>query len=264
MAYSFDDLVQIMARLRAPEGCPWDREQTHETLLKYLIEESTEVIEAVQSGNKPHVCEELGDVLLQVVFHAQIATENGHFTSADVIDGIATKLVRRHPHVFLNATADTPEQVMVLWDKIKAEERANQPKASSVLDKVSRSLPSLARAQELQAKAAKVGFDWTDVKDVLDKIREEILELEVEIRAGDKVKFEDEFGDLLFALVNLARHAGVEAELAMIRANQKFDRRFRRVETLSGGGEVMKTMTLAQMDLFWDQAKREEKGKVES
>ena len=248
-----------MAKLRAPDGCPWDREQTHASLLKYLIEESTEAIEAVQSGDMKHVCEELGDVLLQVVFHAQIATENGDFDISEVIDAVASKMVRRHPHVFAEAIADTSEAVLTQWDIIKQQEKddAGKAKHTSVLDKVSKALPNLMRAQELQAKAAKVGFDWPDAQGVLDKIREEVAELEVEMRAGDKDKFEDEFGDLLFALVNLARHAGVDAETAMIRTNTKFERRFRRVEILAGGDAVLKTMTLEQMDLFWDQAKKE-------
>ena len=250
-----------MARLRAPDGCPWDREQTQDSLLKYLLEESTEVIEAVQSGDQAHVCEELGDVLLQIVFHAQVAQEAGNFNISNVIDGIAAKLVRRHPHVFGEGTAETSEAVTVLWDQIKAVEKAQKgivAKPKSVLDKVSRALPPLARAQELQAKAAKVNFDWPDEVGVLDKVREEISELEVELKAGNTKKFQAELGDLFFALVNLARHAGIEAELAMIGANAKFERRFRRVEDLAGGSEAMQGKTLQQLDLFWDEAKREE------
>jgi len=250
-----------MVRLRAPDGCPWDREQTQKSLLKYLLEESTEVIEAVQAGDQPHVCEELGDVLLQIVFHAQVAKEAGDFTIAEVIDGIAAKLVRRHPHVFGEGSAATPEAVSILWDQIKKEEKAQKgivEKPKSVLDKVSRALSPLMRAQELQVKAAKVGFDWPTADGVLDKVREEITELEVEMKANHTEKFQAELGDLFFALVNLARHAGVEAELAMIGANAKFERRFRRVEELAGGGEAMKNKTLQQLDLFWDEVKREE------
>jgi len=251
-----------MTRLRAPDGCPWDREQTHETLLKYLLEESTEVVEAVQEGSPAHVCEELGDVLLQIVFHAEIAREAGHYSIAEVIDGIASKLVRRHPHVFGEAVADTTDAVTTQWDKIKLQEKAAKgqvDKPKSVLDKVSRALPALARAQELQTKAAKVGFDWPNLDGVLAKVQEEFGELQVEVANKDSVKIREEFGDLLFALVNFARHAGFEAEFALVGGNAKFERRFRRVEDLAGGGEVMKGQSLEQLDLFWDQAKREEK-----
>jgi len=252
-----------MARLRAPDGCPWDREQTHDTLLKYLLEESTEVVEAVQEGDSSHVCEELGDVLLQIVFHAQIAHEEGRYSIAEVIDGIASKLVRRHPHVFGEAVAETADAVTVQWDKIKNLEKESKgiEKHRSVLDKISRSLPALARAQELQTKAAKVGFDWPSVDGVLDKIQEEFDELRVEIANGEKEKAREEFGDVLFALVNFARHSGFEAEFALVGANAKFERRFRRVEHLAGGGEAMKQKSLGQLDLFWDQAKKEEKMK---
>ena len=251
-----------MARLRAPDGCPWDREQTHESLLKYLLEESTEFIEATQERDTAHMCEELGDVLLQIVFHAQVASEAGNFGIHEVIDGISSKLVRRHPHVFGETTADTPDAVTAQWDQIKLAEKAAKgivEKPKSVLDKVSRALPPLMRAQELQAKAAKVNFDWADVRGVLAKVREEVDELEVEQKAGDKARFEDEFGDLLFALVNLARHSGIEAEQAMVRANAKFERRFRKVEERAGGGDAMKAMSLAQLDMSWDDVKREEK-----
>lgn len=253
-----------MARLRATDGCPWDREQTHESLLPYLMEESTEVVEAVQSKDMHHICEELGDVLLQIVFHAQIASEAQQFDILQVVDGIAAKLVRRHPHVFAEATAETPEDVTTQWEKIKAEEKAAKAGAASsgtkmpsVLDKVSRALPTLARAQKLQARAAKVGFDWPDVQGVWAKVREEIAELEVEMNAGNQGLFAEELGDLFFALVNLARHARVDADVALIGANAKFERRFRRVEQLAGGGESMKGQSLEQLDLFWDQAKRE-------
>ena len=183
-----------MVRLRAPDGCPWDREQTHETLLPYLMEESTEVVEAVQSKDMHHVCEELGDVLLQIVFHAQVAAEAGNFSIHEVIDGIASKLVRRHPHVFGEATAETADAVTVQWEKIKAEEKAAKGKATeekipSVLDKVSRARPTLARAQKLQARAAKVGFDWPDMQGVWAKVREEVEELEVEMKSGNKARF---------------------------------------------------------------------------
>lgn len=248
-----------MAQLRAPNGCPWDQEQTQQTLLKYLLEESTELIEAVQEGDPAHIQEELGDVLLQVIFHAQIASEAGLYDIHNVIDGIATKLVRRHPHVFSNAIAEDPEAVTRQWDAIKLQEKEKQgkSKSASVLDKVSKSLPSLMRAQELQVKAAKVGFDWPDIQGSFAKVQEEFAEVAAELESGNQNKLAEEFGDLLFAMVNFGRHAGLDCEQAMIAANSKFERRFRRVENLAGGSENMKGKDLEELDIYWDQAKKE-------
>jgi len=248
-----------MAQLRAPNGCPWDQEQTHQSLLKYLMEESTELIEAVQEGDAAHIQEELGDVLLQVIFHAQIASEAGLYDIHKVIDGISAKLVRRHPHVFSNAIAEDPEAVTRQWDAIKLQEKEKQGKVKlpSILDKVSKSLPSLMRAQELQLKAAKVGFDWPSIEGSFAKVQEEFAEVAAELESGDKSKLNEEFGDLLFAMVNFGRHAGLDCEQAMIAANAKFDRRFRRVENLAGGSDNMKGKELEELDLYWDQAKKE-------
>lgn len=264
-----------MARLRAPDGCPWDREQDTRTLLPFLIEESCEFIDAAQAGNVPHMAEELGDVLLQVVFHSQVTVEQGLFGIDDVIHGISEKMVRRHPHVFGETTAETSADVLREWEKIKATEGGSHAVAQSAMDKVARSLPSLARAQEMQRRAAKVGFDWSDVSPVLDKVREEFEELAVEGKAlaaaqalpeaertsemrAAADKAEDELGDLMFALVNLARHWGLNAELALSRASGKFDRRFRQVECLAAGQD-MKVMGLEALDKLWDEVKAEEK-----
>lgn len=255
--YTFDDLVEILKRLRAPDGCPWDREQDHQSLLKYLMEESVEVAEAVQSGDMDHVCEELGDVLLQVVFHAQIASEASHFSIAEVVHGISEKMVRRHPHVFGQAKAETSDQVLVQWDQIKAEEKKGA-KPASVLDKVHKSLPALARAQELQTKAAKTGFDWPDAGPVFAKVHEELDELRHEIGAGNRDKMEEEYGDLLFAVAALGRKLGLEAELSLVRGNAKFERRFRRVEVLGGGAEGLKKKGEADLTSLWERVKSEE------
>ncbi len=265
-----------MRRLRAPDGCPWDREQDIRSLLPYLIEESCEYIDAAQAGNVPHMAEELGDVLLQVVFHSQVASEEGFFGIDEVVQGISEKMVRRHPHVFGEASAATSSDVLRQWEKIKAGE--GKPEHSSAMDKVSRSLPSLARAQEMQRRAAKVGFDWSEVDPVLDKVREEFEELAQESRSLQEAhalpddakagavaavadRLEDELGDLMFALVNLARHWGLNAELALSRASNKFDRRFRGVESLAAGRD-MKSMGLEALDALWDQVKAAERAKV--
>lgn len=256
-----------MARLRAPDGCPWDREQDIRSLLPYLIEESCEYIDAAQADDVPHMAEELGDVLLQVVFHSQIASEQGRFTLDDVIHGISDKMVRRHPHVFGEASAETSSDVLRQWEKIKAGEKNNHQVASA-MDKVSKSLPALAKAQEMQRRAAKIGFDWNDVAPVIAKVHEEFDELAVEGQAlasaqdaaagAARLRLEEEFGDVLFSLVNLARHWGLNAETAMLQACSKFDRRFRQVENLAAGQD-MSQMGLAALDALWDKVKVAEK-----
>jgi MazG family protein len=217
----FAGLVEILARLRAPDGCPWDREQTHESLLKYLLEESVEVVEASRSGDTAHLAEELGDVLLQVVFHAQIAAEAGTFTIDDVVRAISEKMIRRHPHVFGASVAETSDAVLAQWEVIKAQEKAaaGKAQAKSVLDKVSRSLPALARAQALQNRAAKTGFVWPEEGSAWSKVKEGLGELKAE-----------EYGDLLFALVSWGRRMGLEAEEELIHSNAKFEARFRERE----------------------------------
>jgi len=247
MNYTFIDLLSIMHKLRSEEGCPWDREQNFNSLLPYLLEESYEYIDAVQSGDAKLMAEELGDVLLQVVFHAQIAKEEGKFTIDDVITEICEKMVRRHPHVFGNENIKTSDAVLKKWDEIKNAE-ANFP---SAMDKVPRSMVALTRAQELSRRAAKVGFDWDNPKPVLEKVKEEIGEFEAEKNGTPEA--EAEFGDILFALVNLARHKGINAETALARANAKFEKRFRQVEVMAGGKP--QDFTLEQLDKFWEKAK---------
>ena len=265
MKYSFADLVNIMKRLRAPDRCPWDREQDTRSLLPYLIEESCEFIDAAQADDKAHMCEELGDVLLQVIYHAEIAREKGDFTIDDVVSGVSEKMVRRHPHVFGDAVAKDANAVLVQWERIKASEKNNLASAKkSAMDKVSRSMPTLARAQELQRRAAKVGFDWKDDGPVFDKAREEIKELEAEKQARTSSepnldRMEDELGDVLFSLVNMARHCGLNADTALMRANTKFDRRFREVETrVTADGSEMKSKSPETLEALWKQVKTEE------
>jgi MazG family protein len=246
---TFKRLLEIMQRLRSTEGCPWDREQNFNSLLPYLLEESYEYIDAVQSENAKNMVEELGDVLLQVVFHAQIAKEEGKFTIDDVVNGICEKMIRRHPHVFGQENLGTSKEVLKKWEEIKTQEKEEKPK--SAMDKVPRSMVALSRAQELSRRAAKVGFDWDNPKPVLEKVKEEIGEFEAE-EAGS-LKAEEEFGDILFALVNLARHKGINAETSLARANAKFEKRFRQVEIMAEGKP--QNFTLQELDKFWEKAK---------
>jgi tetrapyrrole methylase family protein/MazG family protein len=263
MKYSFQDLLNIMATLRSPEGCPWDRQQTHQSLLPYLVEESHEYIDAAQADDKVHMAEELGDVLFQVVFHSQVAKENGDFSIDDVVQGICEKMIRRHPHVFGDAKVDDSKGVVRQWERIKAQEKNNLPMAGkSAMDKVSKSLPTLARAQELQRRAAKVCFDWTEAEPVFDKAVEEFSEFRAEMQAASPEnrnieRMEDEFGDIMFSLVNVARHCGFNAALALERANSKFERRFRVVEQMARDqGKEMKDIGLEGLQELWKIAKR--------
>lgn len=249
------ELRAVMHRLRAPGGCPWDAEQTHESLIPYLLEEAYEVVEAIRSGDMAAVKDELGDLLLQPVFHAEIASESGTFTLDDIARNITEKLIRRHPHVFGEATADTPEAVLTQWEAIKRTEKGteNQP----YLHGISHGLPALMRAQKLQKKAAKVGFDWPDVAPVLAKIHEEADEVAQAIDEKDKVAITEEVGDLLFSVVNLARKLGVDAESALAAGNAKFERRFNQVEeVLAAEGKKLGECTLTEMDAAWDKIKR--------
>jgi MazG family protein len=244
-----------MHRLRAPGGCPWDAEQTHESLLPHLIEEAYEVAEAARSGDKAHLCEELGDLLLQPFFHAEIASETGAFTIDDVARGITEKLIRRHPHVFGDAKAETSDAVLTQWDAIKIAEKGGGKKP--LLHGISMGLPALIRAQKLQKKAAKVGFDWPDAKPVLEKVREEADEIAQAMHEKDKAQIQEEIGDLLFTVVNLARKLGVEAEVALSHANEKFTSRFHAVEErFASEGREMSKATLAEMDAVWDDVKK--------
>ncbi len=247
-------LLRIMARLRAPDGCPWDREQNHRTLRHTVIEEAYEVAAAINSGDDENLREELGDLLLQVVFHAQMASEEGRFDFDSVAQAIVEKLVRRHPHVFGAESASDSAAVLARWEEIKRAEKGEKMK--SALDGVSEGLPGLMRAEKVQKRAAKVGFDWFTLPPVIEKVREEIGEAEAAISKGEKDAIEDEIGDLLFAVVNLARKAQVDGEVALQRATDKFSTRFRAVEALAAErGLALDKMSLAEIDMLWDEIK---------
>jgi ATP diphosphatase len=251
-------LLALMAALRTKDsGCPWDLEQTFETIAPYTIEEAYEVADAIARGDLGGLKDELGDLLLQVVFHARMAEERRAFDFGDVVEAITGKLVRRHPHVFGGARNITPDEVKSLWQKIKDEERAKAGKAGGTLDGVPLALPALSRAEKLQKKAAAVGFDWPNAYEVKAKVEEEIDELFEAM--NDREKFAEEFGDLIFALVNLARHAGIDAETALRAANRKFERRFQAIErALAAKGKTPAQSDLTEMDALWDAAKKAE------
>lgn len=256
-AYSFESLVHIMAALRAENGCPWDREQDHHTLKRYLIEETYEVIEAINEGDMHSVCEELGDLLLQIVFHAQIAKENGFFNVYRVIKGICEKMIHRHPHVFGETKVSGSEEVLRNWEKIKQKEKRHQ---SSCLAGVPKGLPSLLRAEQVQAKVARVGFDWPDHRGALDKVLEEERELRQALRVGSQSKIAEELGDLLFAVVNVARLKGINAEEALSATVDKFVRRFGHIEDkVRAEGMELGRVSLETMDEWWEEAKNLEK-----
>lgn len=260
---SLPRLLAVMARLRDPaNGCPWDLEQSFETIVPHTIEEAYEVAEAIAEGDRTALRDELGDLLFQVVFYTRIAEEEDSFTFEDVVRHITDKMIRRHPHVF--GTADIPDAAARTgaWEAHKAREReekaAREGRASSALDGVSRALPALTRAQKLQKRAARVGFDWPDMAPVLDKIREELAEVTAELGQPDnRLRVEEEIGDLFFAVINLARHAGVDGETALRRANRKFETRFRSVErALAADGRTPERSTLTEMDRLWSESKK--------
>ncbi len=260
---SLDRLLAIMARLRAPEGgCPWDLEQTFASILPYTLEEAYEVADAIERNDLTDLREELGDLLLQVVFHARIAEEQGAFTFEDVAGAICNKMIRRHPHVFGQATFESVAEQGAAWEDIKAAERAAKgAHRAGVLDDVPAGLPGLVRAVKLTKRAARVGFDWPDTLSVLDKLREETAELEVEITAGDKAKAREELGDLLFVCANLARKLEVDPEDTLRAANAKFIRRFGFIEReLAAQGRRPEQSDLAEMDALWNEAKQAERG----
>ena len=263
-----DDLLAIMARLRDRDrGCPWDVEQTFETIAPYTIEEAYEVADAIDRKDFSDLRDELGDLLLQVVFHARMAEEAGHFAFADVVSAICDKMLRRHPHVFGEAQVDSAAAQTASWEKLKAAERATKGEAdASALAGISRGLPEWQRALKLQKKAARVGFDWPDVTPVFDKLHEEIDEVRAEFASGgDAARLTDEIGDVLFVCVNLARHAGVDFSQALRHANAKFERRFRRMEALAAAaGETLDGKSLAEQDALWDAAKAEEHAAADS
>jgi MazG family protein len=252
-----EKLLQLMARLRSSEGCPWDREQTLSSLRPYVLEEAYELVQAIGEGGSESIREELGDLLLEVVFVNQIASEEKLFEMDDVIRGIHDKLVRRHPHVFENERAASAERALERWDEIKKREKE---KRSSVLDGVPRSLAALARAQKISSRAAKAGFDWTSAKEVEAKLKEELSELDQAVASGEPASVEEEMGDVLFALVNLARHLGVDAEVALSAATEKFAERFRHLEAaLQSQGRAVKDTDMEELDGLWERAKTERK-----
>ena len=245
-------LLSLMARLRGEGGCPWDREQTRTSLKPYLIEETYEALEALDAGETGHIVEELGDVLFQVVFHCQIAQEQGEFTMADVLQAILLKMTRRHPHVFGNAEVADSGQALRQWEQIKRAEAAGSGEPRSALDGVPKSLPSLLRAQRLQAKAGRVGFDWPTWQEAWSKVREEIGETDEAIQAGDAERVAAELGDLLFSLVNVARLLEIDAEGALRQASETFTRRFREVEaTMRAEGRQVDEASPEELDRQW-------------
>ena len=259
--YSMDDLLQIMAKLRDPDGgCPWDVAQDFATIAPYTIEEAYEVADAIERGNMDDLKGELGDLLLQVVFHAQMADEAGHFEYADVVTAISEKMVVRHPHVFGDMTVEDADAQAAAWETQKAAERAAKAEAAgdvpSALDDVASGLPALMRAEKFQKRAARVGFDWPSPAPVVDQVREELDEVIAEIDAGDPDRLEDEIGDLLFTCVNLARKLGVDPETALRRSNAKFESRFRAVEGYAAAADrALPDMTLDETLAFWKRAK---------
>ena len=253
--YTFQDLLNIMELLRSDKGCPWDREQTHESLKRYLIEETYEVLEALDSGDKDKFADELGDLLLQIVFHAQIAKESGTFTIDDVISCICQKMINRHTHVFGQAKADTADEVLDNWENIKKKEKGLENYTQMLRD-VSSYLPALMRGYKVQQKAAKVGFDWNDIKGAMDKVKEEINEIEQVYMTEDLGKIEEEVGDLLFAVVNVARFLKVHPELALTNTIEKFIARFEYIEkNCNRFQKTMEEMSLEEMDFLWNEAK---------
>ena len=268
----FEKLAAVQARLRAPDGCPWDREQTHASLRTYLIEETYEVLEALESGDDAKFAEEMGDLLLQIVFHSQIAKEEGRFTVSDVIREIHDKMVRRHPHVFGEKRAKDSAEVLRNWEQLKKEERAaagqrngrgsrEEAKNASLLDGVSKALPAALEGFQLTRRAARIGFDWESVEGVFEKINEEAGELRQALSVKDTKKAEEEMGDLLFAAVNLARYLHIDPEIALKKANAKFSTRFRRMEELAAkNGKALADVPRGQMEELWDTAKRIENG----
>ena len=255
---NWDDLVQIMGRLR--RSCPWDREQTHASLVRYLIEEAYEVVDAIEGGVEGELCEELGDLLFQVVFHAQLATERGKFSVADVIDSLSNKMIRRHPHVFGDVAVASVAEVWQNWDQLKSQE-ASSAHRTSKLDGIPSGMPALQRGQKMQEKAARVGFDWRDAREVTEKLAEELREFaDARAQAGklasEVAHVREELGDVLFTVVNLARKLNIDAEGAMRDANAKFDRRFRYMEQYAlAAGRELSEMTLDELEDLWQAAK---------
>lgn len=254
--YNIDDLVAIIKVLRAPGGCPWDREQTHESIKKNFIEETYEVVEAINKQSTDMLREELGDVLLQIVLHSEIESENGNFSFDDVVNDIVQKLVVRHPHVFGEVVANNTAEALNSWDAVKLKTKGQKNQTESMLS-VPRELPALMRAQKIQHKAAKIGFDWDNVGGAVDKLYEEIDELKTAMEQGKRFDIEDEFGDVLFSCVNIARFIDVDSEEALTASTDKFMSRFSLVEQMaSEQGIDMKSSSIEELDRLWDKAKK--------
>lgn len=245
----------IMSRLRGPDGCPWDREQTFDTIKRHTLEETYEVFDAIERRAWPDLQDELGDLLLQVLFYAQMAAEAGYFDLHDVAEGLNSKLIRRHPHIFADTIATDSSAVLRNWEQIKLEEKKSRPPATSMLDDIPRSMPATLEATKLGSKAAKVGFDWPDVSGLFAKLSEETLELRTEIDRADYDKIEAEFGDLLFTAMNLARHLKIDAESALRRSNAKFRKRFAAMERVSGGATELTGMSAGDLERLWSDVK---------
>lgn len=255
---SFLRLTQIVAQLRAPDGCPWDREQTHQTLRASLIEESAEVLEAIEKGDAANLCEELGDLLLQPIFHAQIAAEEGRFTLDDVLNGICEKLVRRHPHVFGDVSAENSAEVLKNWEAIKKTEKAERGEVSgSVLGEIPATLPALSQALKISKRAAKAGFEWPDEAGVVAKLREETAEIEAALQSETNERVAEEIGDLLFTAVNMARWRDINPELALRDVNRKFLARFETMEKQAKARELaLESLSATQWEELWQEAKK--------
>lgn len=264
--YGIEDLRYLMRRLRDPKsGCPWDLKQNFQSLTSHTIEEAYEVVDAIEQDDMIHLSEELGDLLFQIIFYSQLAEEQSQFSFDDIISSITQKLIRRHPHVFPEGTIESSSvsladaeivEIKRVWEEIKRQERTDKG-AGKTLDDIPLGLPALNRALKLQKRAANVGFDWSDIKPVIEKINEEVIELEVEIKRGDKVRMADELGDLLFSCVNLARHLKLDPETSLRGANQKFKRRFESMELLAGKTKI-EDHSADQLELLWGKVKRSE------
>lgn len=254
---AFEKLIEIMARLRGPDGCPWDRQQTHESLKKYLLEETYETLEAIDSGDMTELCSELGDLMLQIAFHAQLARERGDFDMTDSLESINQKLLRRHPHVFGEAEVACADEVTHQWDRIKMDEKGSERRAS-ILDGVPKTLPALARAMEVSKRAARAGFEWPSLDAAFAKLEEEVGELKDELRERDAERIAEEIGDLLFTIVNVARWTGVDPEDALRIMIERFSSRFAQIEEAAhAGGRSLEDLSIEEMDAVWDRAKQE-------
>ena len=258
VAQSLQRAAAIMARLRGPGGCPWDREQTFDTIKRHTLEETYEVFDAIERRAWPDLKDELGDLLLQVLFYAQMASEAGYFNLNDVAESLNAKLIRRHPHIFADSVATDSTAVLRNWEQIKLEEKKSRPSAASILDDIPRTMPATLEATKLGSKAAKVGFDWPDASGLFSKLAEETLELRTEIDRADIDKIEAEFGDLLFTAMNLARHLKIDTESALRRSNAKFRSRFATMERFSGGATQLAEMPAEDLERLWSNAKQAE------